>query len=158
MAQKFVDRGVLNCEGAEQPPLSHVLWNAVGGEDDGISPAVYKVKLSVGDSLLLCTDGLSKHVPDEGICEELGGNSPAAVVCQNLIDAANRAGGADNITAVVARIPESHEQVEREEEHASLGDALGRTVPHTDLQPRGSSSEQEATAAGGQVFDTARGF
>ena len=55
-----------------------------------------------GDALLLCTDGLTKHVSDERIASILA-NGSAESVAQTLIDAALAGGGTDNVTVVVAK-------------------------------------------------------
>jgi protein phosphatase len=59
--------------------------------------------LSPGDALLLCTDGLTKHVADEKIAEALASSPDPAQVCDRLVDAALAGGGTDNVTVVVAR-------------------------------------------------------
>jgi len=68
-------------------------------------PEVYKAELSTGDVLLLCTDGLSKHVDLETLQSALREPIDPAATCQKLIDLANAAGGSDNITAIVAAFP-----------------------------------------------------
>ena len=58
-----------------------------------------------GERYLLCSDGLFGPVPDERIAELLGDRSaPLEDICGRLIDAANAAGGPDNITAMVLQI------------------------------------------------------
>ena len=52
---------------------------------------------------MLCTDGLTKKVPTEQIAEILDSTFAAEDACRELIDAANAAGGTDNITVVLAR-------------------------------------------------------
>jgi protein phosphatase len=54
--------------------------------------------------LLLCSDGLTDMVDDDEIAEILDLKQPAADCSRRLIDAALEAGGADNVTAIVARI------------------------------------------------------
>jgi protein phosphatase len=53
--------------------------------------------------MLLCTDGLTRHVSDERIGEILGRAPDAASACRELVDAALEGGGSDNITVIVAR-------------------------------------------------------
>jgi protein phosphatase len=62
------------------------------------------VDLQPGDSLLLCTDGLTRHVSDEKIAELLGRPTNAAAACRELVDEALAGGGHDNITVVLARM------------------------------------------------------
>jgi protein phosphatase len=80
----------------------------VGGGSDEISPEVYKAELQKGDMLLLCTDGLTKHVGDETIVETLtrpltGSRENAQAKAQKLVHIANHAGGTDNVTVVIAQ-------------------------------------------------------
>jgi protein phosphatase len=61
--------------------------------------------LAAGDRLLLCTDGLTKTITDDGLAAALDrfrGDPQAA--CDHLIAAANDRGGPDNITAVIVEI------------------------------------------------------
>jgi serine/threonine protein phosphatase PrpC len=62
------------------------------------------VDLQPGDSLLLCTDGLTRHVSDEKISELLQRPTDAASACRELVDEALAGGGHDNITVVLARM------------------------------------------------------
>jgi protein phosphatase len=68
-----------------------------------LKPEVYKTVLENGDALLLCSDGLTKHVSDEEITELLGRFDSSVQASSGLVEAANVAGGSDNITAIVAR-------------------------------------------------------
>ena len=89
-------------EKAEQAGLYNVLASAVGARD--MTPAVDFIPLEHGDLLLLCTDGLTKHVSDSRIGEILGKTLDAETGCRTLIDLALSGGGSDNVTAVVARV------------------------------------------------------
>ena len=77
-----------------------MLTTAVGGE---LVPAVGVVDLSDGDAVLLCTDGLTKHVSDERIAAMLSTGS-AEASAQSLLDAALDGGGSDNVTVIVAKV------------------------------------------------------
>jgi protein phosphatase len=57
-----------------------------------------------GDALLLCSDGVTAHLPDEDIAEMLRQPETAADMCLNIVNEANARGGRDNITAVVAHV------------------------------------------------------
>jgi PPM family protein phosphatase len=101
VAQRMVDEGLLPAEKAEDSRMSHVLWSCISPREDSLNADIYKVTLEAGDTLLLCTDGLSKPVPDETIATLLDA-VPAAEAARRLVAAANDAGGPDNVTAVVA--------------------------------------------------------
>jgi protein phosphatase len=101
MAQDLVDSGVLAEEQAARSPLAHVLTSAIGGSQT--SPDVSRVELRRGDVLLLCTDGLTKHVTDDGIAERLRTMSSSEQVARALVDDALAGGGTDNVTVLVGR-------------------------------------------------------
>ncbi len=75
------------------------LTSAVGGPD--FQPIVGLIDLEPGDSLMLCSDGLSKHVDDERIEDVLAKESSSEAMSRKLLDDALAAGGTDNITVVV---------------------------------------------------------
>lgn len=78
-------------------PYSNIITRALGisGEAE-----VQTVDLQVGDTYLLCTDGLSEAIDDEQIAQVLA-DASRAEVCGQLVDMAYEAGSRDNITAVV---------------------------------------------------------
>ena len=100
LAQGLVDEGVMSADTAEHSPLSNVLSSAVGKQ---ITPATSSVHLESDDALLLCSDGLTKHVTDEQIREFLAGEDSAETICRNLVTSALDGGGTDNVTAVVCK-------------------------------------------------------
>ena len=57
-----------------------------------------------GCVILVCSDGLTKHVPDPEIAAHLGAMESSEQVCQTLLDLALERGGTDNITLVVGRV------------------------------------------------------
>ena len=60
-----------------------------------------RVELRRGDAILLCTDGLTKHVTDERIAAHLGSGKSAEHVARALVDEALAGGGTDNVTVLV---------------------------------------------------------
>jgi serine/threonine protein phosphatase PrpC len=143
VAQQLVESGVL--DDAEDSRWSHVLWNVVGGGSDELSPEVYKAELRLGDKLLLCTDGLSKHVPDTAITNLLGADAPAEEICHRLVRAANDAGGSDNITVVVAhfRDAQRHQeagQAQAAAEESGRADAADAGPPELARAPVGAGA------------------
>ncbi|MFN3729059.1 MAG: Stp1/IreP family PP2C-type Ser/Thr phosphatase [Fimbriimonadaceae bacterium] len=102
LVEELVRGGMLTREAAEHHPQKHVLTRAIGVEDTLI-PTVEWHDLAVGDCFLLCSDGLSNHVSDERIAEELAGPGLSQAVW-NLIAAAMLDGGTDNCTALAIRV------------------------------------------------------
>jgi protein phosphatase len=102
LVQDLVDMGALTPEDAKGSPLGHVLSQAIG-HDEKIHPEITKIEVEPGDSLLLCTDGLTGHVSDGEISAHLASAESSADACERLIQAALDAGGSDNVTVVVGR-------------------------------------------------------
>jgi protein phosphatase len=101
MAQELVDAGVLTQTAASQTRWAHVLSSAIGGDD--AAPTVTRVTRTWGDVVLLCSDGLTKHVSDERIEEHLANMSSSRQVAEDLLEEALEAGGTDNISIVLGR-------------------------------------------------------
>lgn len=89
---------------AEVSPMRNVITRAIGTRAT-VMPDIEEVATEHGDLFLLCSDGLTKEVPEPRLAEILGMRSPdLQTLCQRLIDEANDSGGSDNITAVAVRI------------------------------------------------------
>jgi len=101
MAQGLVEAGVLAPDKADDSPLSHVLTSAVGS--DQFSPMISSFTMRQGDTFLLCTDGLTKHVTDDKIRERLLSFASSEKVCRTLLGDALDDGGSDNITIIAGR-------------------------------------------------------
>lgn len=95
-----VEAGELTLEQAERHPYRNVVTKGIGIPGRA-EPAFYPLDLSAGDVLLLATDGLFKMVPDEEIERILKGAEGAEHATAALIEAANAAGGMDNIGVAV---------------------------------------------------------
>jgi len=104
VAQQMVDRGLMSPEEAEESRWSHALWKCIGAGAHELNPDVYKATLEPGDTILLCTDGLSKYLPADRISRVLQKGGSAEEAARALVDAANETGGDDNVTVVVARL------------------------------------------------------
>jgi serine/threonine protein phosphatase PrpC len=100
VAQKLNDDGIAPLD--PESLLNNVLWNSLGANQAAPQPQIWKQNLALGDILLLCSDGLTKHVSDQEIGAVLGSGEASAVQCGRLIQLANERGGSDNITAVIA--------------------------------------------------------
>lgn len=94
----FVEDGELTEAEAEDHPMSHVLAQAVGTADD---PSVDVTQIPIPDRLLVCSDGLSGFVPSERVATLLA-SGDTADCCEALVEAANDAGGKDNVSVAIA--------------------------------------------------------
>ena len=102
--EEQVRAGTLTADAARQHPWRNVVTRALsGGEDPEID--VVEMTPQPGDRYLLCSDGLFGVVPD-GLILELMSDRAATLedTCGRLIDAANAAGGPDNITAMILQV------------------------------------------------------
>src|SRR5262249_33477602 len=102
LTQQLVQNGLLSPNDVEHNPFRNVVTNAIGGREPGVRPQVNKVHLHTGDLILLCTDGLTKMIPDDDIAHILRDTNTPSLACARLVLEANARGGLDNITAVVA--------------------------------------------------------
>jgi Serine/threonine protein phosphatase len=101
MAQELVDQGVMSRSVAFSSRWAHVLSSAIGGSQT--LPVVTRIANGWDLTHLICSDGLTKHVPDERIAERLAEMTSARQVCEALLQDALDAGGTDNITIIVGR-------------------------------------------------------
>jgi len=101
MAQELVDLGVLSRADASDSPLAHRLSSSIGGSQT--APVVTRFEMTWGNVLLLCSDGVTKHVSDERLRERLRTMTSAKQVCEELLQDALEGGGSDNITVIVGR-------------------------------------------------------
>jgi protein phosphatase len=105
LVERLIATHQISREEARYHPQRNVIYRTVGDKSK-IEIEVTSLTLSIGDSLLLCSDGLSGMVEDERICKlVLDASSPQAA-CEALIEAANAAGGQDNISVVIVKIVE----------------------------------------------------
>jgi PPM family protein phosphatase len=101
---ELVRRGRLTPELAAIHPERSILTRAVGLDPRIPVDTPDPLDLRPGDQHLLCSDGLTEAVPDVTIAELLSANEDGEAACRSLIDAANEAGGPDNITVVLVRV------------------------------------------------------
>src|SRR5881394_2002338 len=103
LVQQLVDVGQISEAEAETHMFRNVILQALGAQSD-VTPATGRVQLRKGDMLLLCSDGLSGKLRNEEIREIVAdSNSDLGAACQALVAEANKRGGEDNITVVLAR-------------------------------------------------------
>lgn len=106
LVQELIDRGELDEAEAGRHPQSHVVTRAVGA-GDRVTPAFAELELAAGDVLMLCSDGLTRCVPEAEIAGVLAAASGPAVAATALVEAALAAGAPDNVSAVVIAVGEA---------------------------------------------------
>jgi serine/threonine protein phosphatase PrpC len=102
-----VKLGLMNDDTAQRHPMRNIVTRALGSRPD-VLVDVASLQVRAGDVLLLCSDGLNTMLSDEQIRAIVAGNrhDPEAA-CRALVEEANRHGGEDNVTVVVACVRES---------------------------------------------------
>ena len=101
LMQRLVDAGELTEEEAEQSERRNIILQALG-PDPEVKVDLTHQTLRRGDTLIICSDGLSGSVRREEFAEQVTEHSDLPSLCSALIDLANERGGPDNITVVAA--------------------------------------------------------
>jgi serine/threonine protein phosphatase PrpC len=105
MAQEMVDLGVMKKQEVAGTRFEHLLTSSIGGQQS--EPKVSRIDMTWGHVLLLCSDGLTRHVTDERIRDVLRSMTSARQACETLLQEALDGGGSDNITIVIGRAVQS---------------------------------------------------
>ncbi len=100
--EETVQMGVMSREEAEAHRFRHVITRAIGTEDS-VTPDVFREPLLPGDTFLVCSDGVTNHVPDDKINQVLATMTPSAAAWK-LVAEALVGGGSDNATVIVVRV------------------------------------------------------
>jgi protein phosphatase len=101
LAQDLVDQGVLPLERMAKSPFRNVLARAIGADE--ATPEVSRVDLDTKSTFLVCSDGLTKHVSDEEIGEQIAAMKSSEQLCRALVQMALDRGGSDNVTVLAVR-------------------------------------------------------
>ncbi len=102
LVKRLEELGHITPEEAASYPNRNVLYRAVG-QGDSLDADIYTFSLAPNDYLMLCSDGLWGVVPDEKIARIIRESTTLDQACQRLVDAANEAGGPDNISVILVR-------------------------------------------------------
>lgn len=106
LVQEMVDRGALSASEARSHPERSLITRAVGMPDqDDMEVDVVEGRLGPGESLLLCSDGLTEELDDDEIQRILVAERQPEDRVARLVDAALAAGGRDNVTVVLVEAP-----------------------------------------------------
>lgn len=100
--QAQVDAGLLSAEEAARSPQRNLITRALGIEAE-VEAELGVAELGPGEGLMLCSDGLSDMLDDPALAALLAPPAPLQARVRRLIDAANRAGGRDNISVILAQ-------------------------------------------------------
>lgn len=104
LVNDLINNGALSAEQAVHSLQHHVITRAIGAEATVTASILYRPVVA-GDMLLLCTDGLTSMLPDARIAELIETRADqVGETVEDLVQAANKAGGRDNITVILVAI------------------------------------------------------
>ncbi|TDC83188.1 Stp1/IreP family PP2C-type Ser/Thr phosphatase [Actinomadura sp. 7K507] len=142
LVQSLVDEGRITPDEAASHPQRSLLLRALDGRGE-VDPDLSLREAHVGDRYLLCSDGLSGVVTAETIFQVLTDVGDPDQAVRQLIDLANRGGGPDNITCVVADVVD----MDRQPPTGGPGLAVGAAANATPPEPPGGGPGANTTAA-----------
>jgi protein phosphatase len=104
LVARLLEEGAITEEEAVNHPRRNVILHSLGSE---VSPRIdlFEVDISPGEQLVLCSDGLTRHVADDEIAKIIG-DRPPDEAAEMLVHLANDRGGEDNISVIVLQIDE----------------------------------------------------
>jgi PPM family protein phosphatase len=102
LVEEQIRMGQMSKQEALRSPLKNVITRALGTQVV-VTPDVFELETEPGDLFLLCSDGLIRELSDDILESVLRLDLPLADLCSRLVDAANQAGGHDNITCLLVR-------------------------------------------------------
>lgn len=105
LVKRLEELGHITPEEAQIHPQRNVLYRALG-QGEPFEPDFLTFPLEPISDIFLCSDGLWGVVPNDEIHHIICSRTSPQQACQKLIDAANAAGGPDNISAILAHMPE----------------------------------------------------
>lgn len=158
VANQMMRAGRLDPQSIERSPWSNILVNALGAGANEVFAEIHTLDLLLGDTLLLCSDGLNKHVTDLQIRQKLLEVIDPEEACDQLIQNAKNGGGSDNITVVVARFTEPRLENGRMKIMASHPTAEyvlhDIEIPETDLDTSVEADGSVASRSSGDTKET----
>lgn len=105
IVKRLEEIGQISSDQASTHPQRNYLYRAVG-QGDALEPDIATYQLEPASQLILCSDGLWGVISEKDLIVELQSSAEPQYICQSLVDKANAAGGPDNISVIIVRIPE----------------------------------------------------
>ena len=102
LVEEQVRMGRMTHAEALRSPMRNIITRALGTQPT-VEPELFELEAEAGDIFLLCSDGLTGEIADAEIESILANDLPLDQLCASLVDAANEAGGHDNITCLLVR-------------------------------------------------------
>jgi protein phosphatase len=106
LAQALVEANTISAAEAKEHRFKNVLWKYLGSKEVGEGPDVTVVTLKAGDRFLLCTDGLTGVVSDDGMMSYMDGQADMQACAEGLGQLALDSGSRDNVSCVCIEVTE----------------------------------------------------
>ena len=103
VVEMMVQRGEITREEAKQHPVKNLITRAVGTEETVCCDA-FRQSVRPGDSILLCSDGLSNMIADQEILFEVEHGADRSDCCKRLLHIVEGRGAPDNVTVVLITV------------------------------------------------------
>jgi cell division protein FtsW (lipid II flippase)/serine/threonine protein phosphatase PrpC len=155
LVEELVRRGELTAQEAAEHPQRSIITRALGPEPD-IDIDLHTHRVHAGDVLLLCSDGLTGMIGEDEVQGLVAGATSLRDAGRALVDAANEAGGRDNITVVLFRLEEVGAGTANADRAGGIAFAGDRTRPQQRPGPangpaaRQQGASDRAAAASGE--------
>ena len=105
LVKRLVELGQITEQEASYHPQRNVLYRALG-QGETLEPDISTLLAPKGGYLMICSDGLWGVVPEEVISYTIMNAPHPQIACNQMVDAANQAGGPDNISVILVRVPD----------------------------------------------------
>ncbi|HYX29400.1 MAG TPA: protein phosphatase 2C domain-containing protein [Pyrinomonadaceae bacterium] len=142
IVEEEVRAGRMTPEQAANHPSKNVISRALGAEDS-VEADMKTIEVEDGSAFLLCTDGITRHIPDNELRELLTSDGAPAQLCEEMKRRCYQRGAEDNLTAVIVQVgtPKFERHAIEDESTISLDDTEPTLVP----TPPAAVSEDNAT-------------
>ncbi len=146
LVEEMRRRGQLTAQEADEHPQRSIITRALGPEPDVVVDT-RSWRGAAGDVFLLCSDGLTSMLPETRVAELLRGTGSLSEAGHGLIDAANEAGGRDNITVLLFRLEEIGAEADALLEQPTSVGGASATVTTSDVRTALADAPRAAAAA-----------
>lgn len=128
IVEEEVRAGRMTPEQAANHPSKNVISRALGAEDS-VEVDMKTIEVEDGTTFLLCTDGITRHIPDNEIRELLSSGHPPEAICGEMKGRCYQRGAEDNLTAVIVQVgTPRHAAVTLDEERTVSSERVASTV------------------------------
>jgi serine/threonine protein phosphatase PrpC len=146
LVEEMRRRGQLTAQEADEHPQRSIITRALGPEPD-VDVDTRSWRGAAGDIFLLCSDGLTSMIPEAQVADIMRAAGSLSEAGHALIDAANEAGGRDNITVLLFRLEEVESEAESALEQPTSAGGSAATVTTTDVRTALADAPPAAAAA-----------